>query len=114
MDRRCFVTGSLASSLLAAGGDAFGQSGPLTRIIFPFAAGGGGDALCRLIAQAVAPTPDRTIIVENRTGGRRVIGINAAEKAPPHRATLPLPPPPTPYLLPTAEAHASIDPNALV
>ena len=51
MDRREFIAGCVGLSVAAMAGDALGQSGPLTKIIFPFAAGGGGDALCRLLAQ---------------------------------------------------------------
>ncbi len=40
---------------------AFAQSGPLTKIIFPFAAGGGGDALCRLLARHISPLLDRSV-----------------------------------------------------
>ena len=39
MDRREFLTGSIACSLVAGAADALAQSGPL-KIIFPFAAGG--------------------------------------------------------------------------
>ena len=59
------------------------QSGPLTKIIFPFAAGGSGDTLCRLLAQHIGPLLDRTIIVENRTGGDGLIGIKSVKGANP-------------------------------
>ena len=81
MDRRNFIAGCAALSLTAKAGDAFGQSGPLTRIIFPFAAGGGGDALCRLVAQHLGPSLDRSVIVENRTGGDGLIGIKSVKGA---------------------------------
>jgi tripartite-type tricarboxylate transporter receptor subunit TctC len=51
MKRRDFLAGSAACALVAMPGQASAQSGPLTKIIFPFAAGGGGDALCRVLAQ---------------------------------------------------------------
>jgi tripartite-type tricarboxylate transporter receptor subunit TctC len=79
MKRRDFLAGSVACSLVAWTGQALAQSGPLTKIIFPFAAGGGGDALCRLLAQHIAPLLDRNIIVENRTGGDGLIGIKAVK-----------------------------------
>jgi tripartite-type tricarboxylate transporter receptor subunit TctC len=50
VDRRNFIAGCLGLSLAAKTGDALGQSGPLTKMIFPFAAGGGGDTLCRILA----------------------------------------------------------------
>ena len=46
-------------------GQALAQSGPLTKIIFPFAAGGGGDALCRLLAQHIGPLLDPAIYKVN-------------------------------------------------
>ena len=52
MNRREFIAGSLAVvGRGAQAGPAWAQSGPLTRIIFPFAAGGSGDMLCRQFAQ---------------------------------------------------------------
>src|SRR4051794_41849529 len=68
MDRRNFIAGCLGLPLLAQAGGSQAQTG-LTKVIFPFAAGAGGDTLCRLIAQEMAPALQRTIVVENRTGG---------------------------------------------
>jgi tripartite-type tricarboxylate transporter receptor subunit TctC len=45
VDRRRFVVGCAGLSLSTLAGEALAESGPLTRIIFPFAAGGGGDTL---------------------------------------------------------------------
>ena len=87
-------------------GQAFAQSGPLTKIIFPFAAGGGGDALCRLLAQHIGPLLDRNIIVENRTGGDGLIGIKAVKGANPDGTTILVTTGPTMYLLPMVETHA--------
>ncbi len=75
MDRRSFLTGCAGLSLSVKMHDAFGASGPLTRIIFPFAAGGGGDTLCRLLTQQLGQSLDRNFIVENRTGADGLIGI---------------------------------------
>src|SRR6478735_1658423 len=75
MKRRDFLSGGAACALATLAGEARAQSGPLTKIIFPFAAGGGGDALCRVLAQNMSQTLDRNIIVENRTGGDGLIGI---------------------------------------
>src|SRR2546423_14645442 len=100
MKRRDFLAGSAACSLAALTGQALAQSGPLTKIIFPFAAGGGGDALCRLLAQHMSPLLDRNIIVENRTGGDGLIAIKAVKGANPHGTTILGPPGPTMYPLP--------------
>ena len=109
MDRRDFLAGSIAVSLAAATGEALAQSGPLTRIIFPFAAGGGGDALCRVLAQHISPLLDRNIIVENRTGGDGLIGIKAVKGANPDGNTILVTTGPTMYLLPMVETTPSFD-----
>ena len=88
MKRRDFLAGSAACSLAALTGQALAQSGPLTKIIFPFAAGGGGDALCRLLAQHIGPLLDRSVIVENRTGGDGLIGIKAVKGSNPDGTTI--------------------------
>src|SRR4051794_41308261 len=103
MKRRDFLAGSAACSLAALTGQALAQSGPLTKIVFPFAAGGGGDALCRLLAQHIAPLLDRNIIVENRTGGDGVVGNQAGEGANPHAAAVLVSPGPAMYLRPMVQ-----------
>jgi tripartite-type tricarboxylate transporter receptor subunit TctC len=62
------------------------------RIVFPFAAGGGGDALARLIAERMRVALNRTVIVENRTGGAGRIGVVAVKNAKPDGSTLLLTP----------------------
>ena len=111
MDRRSFMTGCVGLSLFAKAGDALGESGPLTKIIFPFAAGGGGDALCRILAQHVGQLLDRTVIVENRTGGDGLIGIKSVKNASPDGATILVTTGPTMYLLPMVETEPSFDLN---
>lgn len=107
MLRRDFLTVLAGLSLPAT--TAFAQSGPLTKIIFPFAAGGGGDALCRLIAQELGPALSRTVIVENRTGADGMIGIKAVKSAAPDGTTILITTGPTMYLQPMMEAEASFD-----
>jgi tripartite-type tricarboxylate transporter receptor subunit TctC len=109
MDRRSFIAGCAGLSLIARTGEAFAQAGPLTRIIFPFAAGGGGDALCRLVAQHLGPALDRTVIVENRTGGDGLIGIKSVKGAHPDGSTILVTTGPTMYLLPMVETQPSFD-----
>ena len=109
MNRREFVAGSLALSVAAKAGPAWTQSGPLTKIIFPFAAGGSGDALCRLIAQYLGPALDRSVIVESRTGGDGLIGIRSVKGAAPDGTTILVTTGPTMYLLPMVEPVPSFD-----
>jgi tripartite-type tricarboxylate transporter receptor subunit TctC len=109
MKRRDFLAGGAACTLAAISGHASAQSGPLTKIIFPFAAGGGGDALCRVLAQNMSQPLDRNIIVENRTGGDGLIGIKAAKAANPDGTTILVTTGPTMYLLPMVEAQPTFD-----
>jgi tripartite-type tricarboxylate transporter receptor subunit TctC len=58
------------------------------RIIFPFAAGGSGDALSRLIAEKMRTELNRPVIVENRTGAGGRLGVQAVKNAAPDGSTL--------------------------
>lgn len=109
MDRRDFLAGSIACALMVGAGEALAQSGPLTRIIFPFAAGGSGDTLCRLLAQHLSQPLDRTIIVEDRNGGDGLIGIKSVKGARPDGTTILVTTGPTMFLLPMVEATPSFD-----
>ena len=109
MDRRSFMAGCVGLSLTAKAGEGLAQSGPLTRIIFPFAAGGSGDALCRLLVQNITQPLDRSVIVENRTGGDGSIGIKAVKGANPDGTTILVTTGPTMYLLPMVETQPSFD-----
>jgi tripartite-type tricarboxylate transporter receptor subunit TctC len=108
VDRRSFMAGCIAS-LSAIAQDAFGESGPLTKMVFPFSAGGGGDVLCRLVAQSAGQLLDRTLIVENRTGGDGLIGIKWVKNASPDGTTVLVTTGPTMYLLPMVETEPSFD-----
>jgi len=109
MDRRNFLAGSIGWSLVAGAAEAFAQSGPLTKIIFPFAAGGSGDTLSRLLAQHIGPLLDRNIIVEDRNGGDGLIGIKAVKGAKPDGTTILVTTGPTMFLLPMVETQPSFD-----
>src|ERR1700749_4894591 len=109
MNRREFVVGSLALSTGTSIGSAWAESGPLTRIIFPFAPGGSGDMLCRLLANYFPAMLDRSVIVENRTGGDGLIGIRAVKGASPDTTTVLVTTGPTMYLLPMVENQPSFD-----
>jgi tripartite-type tricarboxylate transporter receptor subunit TctC len=109
MNRREFAAGGLALAATATAGAAWAQSGPVTRIIFPFAAGAGGDMLCRQLVQYLPAALDRNFIVENRTGGDGLIGIRAVKSAAPDGATILVTTGPTMYLLPMVETEPSFD-----
>jgi tripartite-type tricarboxylate transporter receptor subunit TctC len=109
MDRRNFIAACLGLPLLARTGVAQAETGPLTKVIFPFAAGGSGDALCRMLAQRMSQQLDRTIIVENRTGGDGLIGIKSVKGAKADGSTILVTTGPTMYLLPMVEKEPSFD-----
>jgi tripartite-type tricarboxylate transporter receptor subunit TctC len=62
------------------------------RIVFPFAAGGSGDALARLIAEHMRTAVGRPAIVENRPGAQGRLGVQAVKAAAPDGNTLLLTP----------------------
>ena len=85
------VLAVLAGSFLAAPLQAQIGEQPI-RIVFPFAAGGSGDTLARLIANKMNDALDRPVIVENRTGADGRIGVKAVKDAAPDGSTLLLTP----------------------
>jgi tripartite-type tricarboxylate transporter receptor subunit TctC len=109
MNRRDFIAGGLALAAAGRASAASAESGPLTRIIFPFAAGGSGDMLCRLLANYLPAMLDRSVIVENRTGGDGLIGIRAVKGASPDTTTVLVTTGPTMYLLPMVENQPSFE-----
>ena len=89
MDRRQFVVGSTAAVTLAVSAKfANAQSSNTIRIIFPYAAGGSGDATVRLIADKLQASLNQPVVVENRTGGAGRIGVSAVKNAAPDGLTL--------------------------
>jgi tripartite-type tricarboxylate transporter receptor subunit TctC len=62
------------------------------KIVFPFAAGGSGDALARLIAEHLRAVLKQPVIVENRTGAQGRLGVQAVKAAAPDGTTLLLTP----------------------
>jgi tripartite-type tricarboxylate transporter receptor subunit TctC len=66
--------------------------GETARIIFPFAAGGSGDALARLLAEHMRQALNQPVIVENRTGAQGRLGVMAVKGADPDGKTILLTP----------------------
>lgn len=86
MNRKSFVTGLIfmcfttMSGLSYAGQDTF-PSQPIT-IVVPYAAGGIGDVMSRVIADAAADRIGQPIIVDSKPGGNSAIGTLAMMRAP--------------------------------
>src|SRR3990172_2937147 len=66
--------------------------GDTARVIFPFAAGGAGDALARLLAEHMRTALNQPVIVENRTGAQGRLGVAAVKGAEPDGKTVLLTP----------------------
>jgi tripartite-type tricarboxylate transporter receptor subunit TctC len=64
------------------------QGGPTIRIIFPFPAGGSGDATVRLLADQLQTRLGQSVIVENRVGAAGRIGVVAVKNSDPDGTTL--------------------------
>ncbi len=90
------AAGIVAALLLAAAGltaatpsaDAAGYPDRPIRVIVPFAAGGGGDTLARMVLTKMAAQQGWTIIVDNRAGAGGNIGTTAAARSTPDGYTL--------------------------
>jgi tripartite-type tricarboxylate transporter receptor subunit TctC len=83
---------AVTAALLLAGPLQAQIGAPQIRIVFPFTAGGSGDAASRLIAEAMSNALGRPVIVENRVGADGRIGMRAVKEAAPDGATLLLTP----------------------
>jgi len=88
---RALVLATLAAAVFALPARAQIGAEPV-RIIFPFAAGGSGDALARLLAEHLRVALDQPVIVENRTGAQGRLGVQAVRAAAPDGKTLLLTP----------------------
>jgi tripartite-type tricarboxylate transporter receptor subunit TctC len=60
------------------------------RLIVPYAAGGPGDVIARLVARKAGEGLQQTIITDNKSGAGGSIGVDAALKAPPDGYTFAL------------------------
>jgi tripartite-type tricarboxylate transporter receptor subunit TctC len=79
-----------AVAVLAASGAAGAQDYPArpVRIVFPLAAGGGGDVFTRALADELQKAWHQPVVVENRPGGGQNIGARACVEAAPDGYTL--------------------------
>lgn len=90
---RITVLAAAMAALACLAPSALAQTGAEpVRIVFPFAAGGSGDALARLLAEHLRVALNTPVIVENRTGAQGRIGVQAVKAAAPDGRTVLLTP----------------------
>ena len=91
MRRRAFVQSGLALAAAAIVPATLAQqkfpNKPI-KFVVPFAAGGGGDVVARMLAQRMQERIGNPIVVENRTGAGGNIGSDFVLKSPPDGYTL--------------------------
>ncbi len=91
ISRRGFLTVAGLGSLLAAGARAQSPTWVPTqpiRLVVPFAAGGGGDIMARLVAEPLGRALGQTVIVDNKAGASGAIGSEFVYRAAPDGLTL--------------------------
>ncbi len=81
---------ALAAAMDCAGGPARAQDYPTRAItiIVPYPAGGGVDAMARIVAEKMSVAFNQQVVVDNRGGGGGNIGARAVAKAAPDGYTL--------------------------
>jgi tripartite-type tricarboxylate transporter receptor subunit TctC len=83
------LTVAIATILLALSGhDALSQTSANIKIIVPSSAGGGADAMSRLLAEHISRSHDQTLVVENRPGAGNTIGTEFVSRSAPDGNTL--------------------------
>lgn len=112
MHRRALVCTATAAALVcaAATGPVAAQTADTIRLIYPFAAGGSGDGMARLIADRISAALSKTTIVENRTGAAGRIGVKAVVAAEPDGTTLLFAPMPVISIYPSSYAKLDYSP----
>ena len=80
-------------------------------LVVPFPAGGGNDALARVVAEKMSRTLGQQVVVENRGGAGGTIATRAVAKSTPDGYTILLTYTGTLYINPTLYPNAGYDPR---
>ena len=80
------------------------------RIVVPYSAGTGSDALARTVAQGITEKTGKQVLIENRDGGGSLIGTQAVAKAAPDGYTLLIAANPL-VIVPSQSANPPYDPD---
>lgn len=109
--RRAFLAASAAAlGLSIAGAPVVAQSGKTVRILVGFPAGGGTDALARLLADKLKEPLGASVIVENRPGAGGQIAAQALKSAAPDGTTFLISHDHTISILPLVMKNPGFDP----
>ena len=103
--------GSVALAVTICASRGVAQESRLARIIVPFAPGAAVDVVGRMLAGALSAQWGRTVIVENRPGGRTLIAAEAVAHSEPDGDTLLLCLDDTFTIVPHLSKHVPLDPN---
>ena len=110
-------TGFLAAFAIACGASVLAASAqqsyparPITLVV-PFPAGGGNDALARLVAERMSKPLGQQVVVENRGGAGGTVATRAIAKSPPDGHTILLSYTGTFAINPTLYPNAGYDPR---
>ena len=94
MHRRTLLRIAVALSATAAGIAAHGAAAQgnypdrSIRLVVPFSAGGGTDAVARIVAKGLSDRLRQSVVVDNRAGGGSTIGTDVVAKSAPDGYTL--------------------------
>jgi tripartite-type tricarboxylate transporter receptor subunit TctC len=80
-------------------------------LVVPYAAGGGNDAMARIVAEKMSKTLGQQIVIENRGGAGGTIATRAVAKSPPDGYTLVIGGTGTLAINPTLYPNAGYDPR---
>jgi tripartite-type tricarboxylate transporter receptor subunit TctC len=78
----------VALALNAAPAMAQGLAGKTVRIVVPYAAGGTGDVVARVVGQEVTQKTGQSIVVEDRPGASSIVGTEFVARATPDGTTI--------------------------
>ena len=88
MKRRSVLVAALATPLMAKHAAAQDYPTKPIRIIVPYAAGGGADAVARILGQQIGAAMGQSVVIENKGGAGSIIGTELVAKAAPDGYTL--------------------------
>ncbi|MGD9922713.1 MAG: Bug family tripartite tricarboxylate transporter substrate binding protein [Pseudorhodoplanes sp.] len=109
-NRRSVLKGAAVLLGAAAAPGAYAQNQNAVRLIYPFAAGSGGDTMARIVAEKLSAGLSVPVIVENRTGAAGRIGVKAVVGAEPDGTTLLFIPNPPVAIYPHSYPDLEYDP----